>query len=807
MSQAIASALELVPEAVAVLDAKTGKILRGNKRFCRSICNVAASDSLPFVENFIGTEDRERFEVAIGRAREVAGKEPDSSSAATAESDMDDWLATPVVRDCDTLAAGSTKGFPVWRRYDWMLRMVPGEEEVLVSGRMTTVVSEIKKESELELMDFLNKAPIAMHWLSGTGHVLWANQTELNVLGYTAEEYIGQPIMKFCPDEEKLVLEIFKTLGSGNTIADVPVRFRTKDGKIKDLLIDSNVNWNADGSFKHTRCFIRDDTQRKIREARLEEQARKDSEIAEAKDIFVRKTFHELLTPCHLLKSLLSGHMDCDSERQRQSYMRDISNQVYRLNRLVDDSVDASLFDMGKVPVLQREIFCVVDVLNDTCKMVAEMSALKPKVEYLIKYATDEVASKWDTGLVVDAEVHTWFAGDGKKLGRCIEHLLDNAIKFTMAGNVTLTLNVMDGEAGEDSLVIITVSDTGKGMSPQQVQNAFSKYWQDISSIVEHQADAHSVMSSGSKTGSVDVNSPASSFAQSFDSFQSKKGSFQKDKSNSMGTSFTTGGQSFETSTDYDILSQNETFKEVTGLGVGLNVINNIVQCMGGNVDFTSKVGETVFCLAIPFPPVDKPVEPSMYEGFRKLDMRKNMPYQPENVMHWLDAQDSPVAMKHVENSRKDKAKTEEPPPPVGLQAMTLSRPHVLIVDDNLICQKVARSLVMKLGCTADVASHGLEAFEMVKSNPHIYDLIFMDLRMPLCDGIQATKMIRQDLGLTSLPIVAFTAEVGHEVREQCMNDGFDGFISKPAGKASIFAEIDRLVINKCPDQCPMAVY
>ena len=58
MSQAIASALELVPEAVAVLDAKTGKILRGNKRFCRSICNVAASDSLPFVENFIGTEDR-----------------------------------------------------------------------------------------------------------------------------------------------------------------------------------------------------------------------------------------------------------------------------------------------------------------------------------------------------------------------------------------------------------------------------------------------------------------------------------------------------------------------------------------------------------------------------------------------------------------------------------------------------------------------------------------------------------------------------------------------------------------------------
>ena len=64
-----------------------------------------------------------------------------------------------------------------------------------------------------------------MHWLNGDGTVLWANQTELNVLGYTEEEYIGQKIMKFVDsDEKELVVEIFKQLGSGNAIADV-VRF------------------------------------------------------------------------------------------------------------------------------------------------------------------------------------------------------------------------------------------------------------------------------------------------------------------------------------------------------------------------------------------------------------------------------------------------------------------------------------------------------------------------------------------------------------------------------------------------------
>jgi PAS domain S-box-containing protein len=90
----------------------------------------------------------------------------------------------------------------------------------------------------------------------------------MELLGYTPEEYIGQPIMKFCPDDEEVVLKIFHELATGKSIQDVPVRFRSKSGRIKHLLIDSNVNWNVDGSFKHTRCFIRDDTRRQIREAR-----------------------------------------------------------------------------------------------------------------------------------------------------------------------------------------------------------------------------------------------------------------------------------------------------------------------------------------------------------------------------------------------------------------------------------------------------------------------------------------------------------------------------------------------------------
>jgi PAS domain S-box-containing protein len=167
-----------------------------------------------------------------------------------------------------------------------------------------------QRAKDAELVDFFQNAPIALHWLSGEGIILWANQTELDVLQYTAEEYIGQPVMKFCPDEQDLVLEIFKTLGSGNIIKDVPVRFRRKDGVIVPLLIDSNVNYTAEGTFNHTRCFIRDDTGRKVREARAEALTDEMARSLKLLDNFMSNTLHFVRTPCNVMSHALEEARD-----------------------------------------------------------------------------------------------------------------------------------------------------------------------------------------------------------------------------------------------------------------------------------------------------------------------------------------------------------------------------------------------------------------------------------------------------------------------------------------------------------------
>jgi two-component system sensor histidine kinase VicK len=158
---------------------------------------------------------------------------------------------------------------------------------------------------DADLIDFFQNAPIAMHWLNGEGIILWANQTELNVLGYTAEEFIGQPIMNFCPDEKELVLELFLQLGSGNSIADVPIRFRNKDGRLVHFLVDSNVAYNKDGSFGHTRCFIRDDTARKIRDARTKLLLEETERVSEEKPIICTHAFYYCVTLSNLLAHML----------------------------------------------------------------------------------------------------------------------------------------------------------------------------------------------------------------------------------------------------------------------------------------------------------------------------------------------------------------------------------------------------------------------------------------------------------------------------------------------------------------------
>ena len=123
-----------------------------------------------------------------------------------------------------------------------------------------------RERSEELLRDFVENATIGLHWVAADGTIVWANDAELQLLGYTSEEYIGRHIAHFHADPERIA-EILRRLGNNEEIHDFEAPLVAKDGTVKWVAISSNVLFEG-GRFVHTRCFSRDITEKK----RLQEQ-------------------------------------------------------------------------------------------------------------------------------------------------------------------------------------------------------------------------------------------------------------------------------------------------------------------------------------------------------------------------------------------------------------------------------------------------------------------------------------------------------------------------------------------------------
>jgi PAS domain S-box-containing protein len=123
--------------------------------------------------------------------------------------------------------------------------------------------------SQQDLQDFVDNAVVGLHWVDKDGTILWANQAELDLLGYTRPEYIGHSITEFHVDQD-LIAEILQRLLSNQPVQNYEAQLRCKDGSTCQVSIDSSASWK-NGKFSHTRCFTRDISDRKRTETALQE--------------------------------------------------------------------------------------------------------------------------------------------------------------------------------------------------------------------------------------------------------------------------------------------------------------------------------------------------------------------------------------------------------------------------------------------------------------------------------------------------------------------------------------------------------
>jgi PAS domain S-box-containing protein len=140
---------------------------------------------------------------------------------------------------------------------DWLLAQLQRARE---AERLRTEAEGLRRDNEA-LVQFIESASIALHWVGPDGLIQWANQTELDLLGYTREEFIGRPVAQFHADPE-VAEDILRRLGQRERIRDYPARLKTKTGALKEVLIDSNARWEGD-RLLHTEYVTRDITAQK----------------------------------------------------------------------------------------------------------------------------------------------------------------------------------------------------------------------------------------------------------------------------------------------------------------------------------------------------------------------------------------------------------------------------------------------------------------------------------------------------------------------------------------------------------------
>ena len=116
---------------------------------------------------------------------------------------------------------------------------------------------------------------------------------------------------------------------------------------------------------------------------------------------------------------------------------------------------------------------------------------------------------------------------------------------------------------------------------------------------------------------------------------------------------------------------------------------------------------------------------------------------------------------------------------------------RILITEDNKVNQKLAKMMLTKAGFKVDIASNGQEAVNILLEKPKDFDLVFMDIQMPVMDGFQATAAIRK-AGLYNLPIVAMTAHAMKGYRQKCIEAGMDDYVTKPIKRDEVIAVIEK---------------